>query len=178
MLAATHSKGTTSCSKLEGSRSVRWRRNGSLEWTWVRLRARVDRRPSSEPPNVSSDAIPRQTAPNDSTCSSVGSAAITAPLIAPTELPNTRSGLTPASSRAPNIPTSAAPSIPPPPRTNAVCGSGGRTISFAKPTARRHDHRPDLLARSRSEAYAHRVSRGEQATRPTSRSPRRSSTIS
>ena len=46
-------------------------------------------------------------------------AALAAPLIAPTEVPHTRSGRTPASSNARTMPTSAAPSTPPPPSTNA-----------------------------------------------------------
>ena len=49
-----------------------------------------------------------------------GSAATRAPLSAPTDVPSTRSGRTPASKRARSIPTSTAPSRPPPPRTNAV----------------------------------------------------------
>ena len=49
-----------------------------------------------------------------------GSAATNAPLIAPTEVPTTTSGLIPASVSAHSMPTSCAPITPPPPSTNAV----------------------------------------------------------
>src|SRR3954464_9197079 len=47
-----------------------------------------------------------------------------APLIAPIEVPTTRSGRTPDSSSARAIPASHAPSRPPPPSTNAVVIAG------------------------------------------------------
>ena len=50
----------------------------------------------------------------------VGSRATIAPFNAPTLVPSTRSGVTSTSNNARNIPTSAAPSTPPPPSTNAV----------------------------------------------------------
>ena len=49
-----------------------------------------------------------------------GSRATSAPLRAPTDVPSTRSGSMPRSNSACSIPTSAAPSTPPPPSTNAV----------------------------------------------------------
>src|SRR5580693_1222084 len=49
-----------------------------------------------------------------------GSAATNAPLTAPMEVPTTMSGRTPASDSARSMPTSCAPSSPPPPSTNAV----------------------------------------------------------
>jgi hypothetical protein len=49
-----------------------------------------------------------------------GSAATHTPLMAPTEVPTTTSGWMPASASARSIPTSKAPSTPPPPSTNAV----------------------------------------------------------
>ena len=49
-----------------------------------------------------------------------GSRATIAPLRAPTEVPSTRSGVMPRSNRACSMPTSTAPSTPPPPSTNAV----------------------------------------------------------
>ncbi len=49
-----------------------------------------------------------------------GSAATNAPLSAPMEVPTTRSGRMPASASARSMPTSWAPSRPPPPSTNAV----------------------------------------------------------
>ena len=48
------------------------------------------------------------------------SAATNAPLMAPTDVPTIRSGLTPASDSARSMPTSCAPRMPPPPSTNAV----------------------------------------------------------
>src|SRR5512139_3404234 len=51
---------------------------------------------------------------------SSGSRATSAPLRAPTLVPSTRSGRTSRSSRARSMPTSTAPSTPPPPSTNAV----------------------------------------------------------
>ena len=50
----------------------------------------------------------------------LGSAASSAPFMAPIEVPRIRSGVIPCSSRAASMPTSAAPSTPPPPRTKAV----------------------------------------------------------
>src|SRR3954452_4165856 len=57
---------------------------------------------------------------NRATALGVGSAATSAPLMAPTDVPTIRSGLIPLSKSARSIPTSAAPSTPPPPRTKAV----------------------------------------------------------
>src|SRR5262249_17265436 len=56
-----------------------------------------------------------------------------APLIAPTLVPTTRSGTSPCSSSARSIPTSPAPSCPPPPSTNASMSStlpGGQMDGF------------------------------------------------
>ena len=50
----------------------------------------------------------------------VGSRATIAPFSAPTLVPSTRSGAISTSNSARSIPTSAAPSTPPPPSTNAV----------------------------------------------------------
>src|SRR3954469_23109287 len=49
-----------------------------------------------------------------------GSRATIAPLSAPTDVPRTRSGVMSFSNNAWSIPTSTAPSTPPPPSTNAV----------------------------------------------------------
>src|SRR3954470_23868571 len=57
---------------------------------------------------------------NRATALGVGSAATSAPLMAPTDVPTIRSGLIPLSKSARSIPTSAAPSTPPPPRPKAV----------------------------------------------------------
>ena len=54
----------------------------------------------------------------------VGSRATRAPLRAPTDVPSTRSGVISRSNRARSIPTSTAPSTPPPPSTNAVVTAG------------------------------------------------------
>ena len=51
---------------------------------------------------------------------SVGSRATMAPLSAPTLVPSTRSGMISRSNSARSMPTSTAPSTPPPPSTNAV----------------------------------------------------------
>ncbi len=53
------------------------------------------------------------------TIATVGSLATAAPLIAPTDVPTTRSGTIPRSISARSIPTSLAPSCPPPPSTKA-----------------------------------------------------------
>src|SRR5689334_13619854 len=55
--------------------------------------------------------------------SRLGSLATTSPLTAPTEVPSTRSGVIPRSRSARSMPTSTAPSNPPPPRTTAVRGA-------------------------------------------------------
>ncbi len=121
MLAATHWKGRASSSiRLTGRASSSWRR-GSLGCRWVPERARVRTRPSSEPPNASAATPSRHTAASSGTASP-GSrwAATNTPLSAPTEVPSTRSGRTPASARAWSMPTSWAPSTPPPPSTKAT----------------------------------------------------------
>ena len=68
-----------------------------------------------------------------------GSRATMAPFRAPTDVPSTRSGVMPRSNRACSMPTSTAPSTPPPPSTNAVVTADGRQLGVlgAHPLARR-----------------------------------------
>src|SRR4051812_34076987 len=68
-----------------------------------------------------------------STTPGVGSLATTRPLRAPTEVPRIRSGATSYSKSARTMPTSTAPSRPPPPSTKAVrsaisSGAGGEKV--------------------------------------------------
>jgi hypothetical protein len=138
MLAATHWKGRASSSiRCTGSASRSWRR-GSLGCRWVPERARVRTRPNSEPPNASAAAPSRHTAASSGTAAP-GSrwAATNTPFSAPTEVPSTRSGRTPASASAWSIPTSWAPSTPPPPSTKATsCARAGSPTTVPPSMAR------------------------------------------
>src|SRR5689334_15373870 len=66
-----------------------------------------------------------QSSASRSMTASVGSRATIAPLRAPTDVPRTRSGWMSRSNSARSMPTSAAPSTPPPPSTNAVVTRSG-----------------------------------------------------
>jgi hypothetical protein len=120
MLAATHWNGSSRSAKsLPGSAEASSRRSGSSECRCVPDRTRWAARPHSFSLKASRSSSPchirasRPAAP-------AGSAATNAPLIAPIEVPTTRSGRTPASESARSMPTSCAPSSPPPPSTKAV----------------------------------------------------------
>src|SRR5918994_5474850 len=121
MLAATHWNGRASSSMRCTGRPSSSARRGSLGCRWVPERARVRTRPNSDPPNASAATPSRHTAASSGTAAP-GSrwAATNTPLSAPTEVPSTRSGRTPASARAWSMPTSWAPSTPPPPSTKAT----------------------------------------------------------
>src|SRR5487761_1436887 len=120
MLAATQCSGTTRSAKsAAGSASASMRRNGSISCRCVPDLASRVARPSSVPLNARCRWAPCQSSPSRS-AAPAGSAATNAPLIAPTEVPTTTSGTMPASARARSMPTSCAPSTPPPPSTNAV----------------------------------------------------------
>jgi hypothetical protein len=120
MLAATHWNGSLRSAKSEpGSAPASTRRSDSNECRCVPERTSrtarlqsfsLNARRSSSPCHI---RLSRSAAPS-------GSAATSTPFSAPIEVPTTRSGLTPASASARSIPTSCAPSSPPPPRTNAV----------------------------------------------------------
>src|SRR3954453_12504278 len=86
----------------------------------MRVHTKVPTRASTDPAKILLEARSSHTSRNLSTALGDGSAATNAPLIAPTDVPTITSGRTWRSNRACSIPTSAAPSTPPPPRTNAV----------------------------------------------------------
>ena len=119
-LAATHWNGTARSSKRPGRWVTSSDSSGTAECSAVPVRQAVRARDSSEPPKTSPPDSPPHSRPSRATPAGVGSAANAAPLTAPTDVPTTRSGRTPASTRARSIPTSTAPSTPPPPSTNAV----------------------------------------------------------
>jgi hypothetical protein len=121
MLAATHWKGRARSSMCSTGRASSSRRSGSLGCRWVPERARVRTRPNSDPANASAATPSRHTAASSGTAAAGSAwAATNTPLSAPTEVPSTRSGRTPASARACSIPTSWAPRTPPPPSTKAT----------------------------------------------------------
>src|SRR3954469_621224 len=72
------------------------------------------------PPKASPEPRSAHIRPSRSATAGPGSQAYAAPLMAPTEVPTITSGVTPCSANDCNMPTSAAPSIPPPPNTKAV----------------------------------------------------------
>ena len=120
MLAATHSNGTASSSKV-CDRQLRAQHS-------AKLTVAMQRRPAADdfcqPPkhravecSLIHQRVPKRQQPPRA--GGVGSAASAAPLIAPTDVPQTTSGRIPASSNALAMPASAAPSRPPPPSTNA-----------------------------------------------------------
>src|SRR6266511_211491 len=121
MLAATHWKGTARSSIRDTGSSSSSRRSGSLSCRWVPERASVLTRPNSEPRNASPAAPSRHTRASRGTAAAgSGSAATNTPVTAPTEVPRIRSGRMPASASAWSMPTSCAPSTPPPPSTKAI----------------------------------------------------------
>src|SRR6266568_9057909 len=93
--------------------------SGSIECRCVPERASRTALAHSFSLNASCTASLRHSSPSRSAEPS-GSAATNAPLMGPIEVPTTRSGLIPASESALSMPTSCAPSSPPPPSTNAV----------------------------------------------------------
>jgi len=120
MLAATQWNGSSRSAKSgPGSSRSSSRRSGSGECRWVPERSSRIARPHSVSLNASRRSSPRHFSPSRA-AAPAGSAAMKAPLIAPTEVPTTRSGRMPASDSARSMPTSCAPSRPPPPSTNAV----------------------------------------------------------
>jgi hypothetical protein len=120
MLAATHWNGSfRSAKSLPGSAWPSMRRSGSNECRCVPDLASRTARPHSFSLNASRSSSPCQSRLSRSAAPD-GSAAMNAPLMAPTEVPTTRSGWMPASESALSMPTSCAPSSPPPPSTNAV----------------------------------------------------------
>jgi hypothetical protein len=105
--AATHWNGSGSSSiRAPASSSVSSLRSVSFENRCVRLRIAVLRRVNREPSNTPPESSSVQTFSSRSTQSRPGSAAKAEPLIAPTDVPRTRSGSTPASSSARSMPTS------------------------------------------------------------------------
>ena len=186
MQAATHWNGvgrssmfsTVACCSMS-------RLSGPMPWRCVRVLASVAKRPTTEPSKASEDSISVQVLASFSMPSGVGSPATAAPLMAPIEVPATRSGLISASTSAWSIPTSWAPSWPPPPRTNAVLpGVTGRSVAegggqlpcLARSSLRRGRRRADrgsgvVPAAARDDA-ARRLLR--QATRA---GPKRSSAV-
>ena len=74
------------------------------------MRANVASRPNSEPANTSLRSMSSQVEASRCAAATDGSDAIAAPLIAPTDVPTTRSGTIPRSSSARSIPASCAPS--------------------------------------------------------------------
>src|SRR5215472_14757626 len=119
MLAATQWNGSCRSAKSPpGSDSSSIRRSGSIECRCVPDLASRATCPKKVSLNACSSASPCQ-APASHAAAPAGSAATNAPLIAPTEVPTTTSGTMPASDRARSMPTSWAPSTPPPPSTNA-----------------------------------------------------------
>ena len=109
--AATHSKrtGRSSISGI-GSASVSVARSVSFSCRFVRVRASVASRPNSEPAKTSLRSMSSQVEASRCAAATDGSDAIAAPLIAPTDVPTTRSGTIPRSSSARSIPASCAPS--------------------------------------------------------------------
>lgn len=93
MLAATHSNGTARSSKVcAGNRSRNIRRSAPLPCKDVLRRTTSATRRITEPSRTPSSASASQIPNRCCAPSGVGSAAIAAPLIAPTEVPHTRSG--------------------------------------------------------------------------------------
>ncbi len=124
MLAATHwNDSSRSAKSLAGSILSSMSLSGSIECRWVPERASRTARPNRFSLNASLTASLRHSSPSRF-AEPAGSAATNAPLIAPIEVPTTRSGLIPASASARSMPTSLAPSKPPPPSTNAVVIAG------------------------------------------------------
>jgi hypothetical protein len=142
MLAATQWNGTCCSAKVCTGRCASSRcRSGSGGCTCVRVRTRVLIRPSTDPPKMCREANSSHTARNWSTALGAGSAATSAPLIAPTDVPTIRSGRTWSSNKACSIPTSAAPSTPPPPRTNAAPPRPAGTCGEAMAASRHTRHK-------------------------------------
>ena len=94
-----------------------------------------------------------------------------APLIAPTDVPTTTSGPMLASDKARSMPTSCAPRIPPPPRTNAVCtgpaspapgraNQGGKSRASQSPAGRPTAGRAGRRARRAGGGATRKTSRG------------------
>jgi len=120
MLAATHWNGSfRSAKSVPGSAPSSMRRSGSSECRCVPDRTSLTARPHSFSLNASRSSSPCHIQVSRAAAAG-GSAAMNAPLMAPTEVPTTRSGWMPASVSALSMPTSCAPSNPPPPSTNAV----------------------------------------------------------
>jgi len=106
MLAATHWNGTaSSANSVTGSASVSIRRSGSIECRCVPDRASVTARSRTFSAKASRSTSLRQNWPSRS-AAPFGSAATKTPLMAPIEVPMTRSGWMPASSSASSMPTS------------------------------------------------------------------------
>ena len=120
MLAATQWKGTLRSAKSStGSVSASIFRSGSMACRWVPDRTSRTARPSTVSLNTTRRDSPCQSSLSRPAAPS-GSAATNAPFTAPIDVPTTNSARTPASASARSIPTSCAPSSPPPPSTKAV----------------------------------------------------------
>ena len=129
--------------------------SGSMECRWVPDRASRASRPQTLSLNACRSSSPCQR-PASRAAAPSGSAATSAPLIAPTDVPTTRSGRMPASDKARSMPTSWAPRMPPPPSTNAVCTRPASPSSAtANPSAGRcWEVRPGTSAQVGRRAFA------------------------
>lgn len=148
MWAAQHRNGTRRSAKVVSTPSSvsNRRRSGRGECRWVRAAKRRNCR-ATESPYTSLASGEAQSRTSRSVTASDGSAATSAPFTAPIEVPSTMSGWMPARNSARNMPTSTAPSTPPPPSTNAT---GPPAMSLILARARRRPmgcRRPAVSAR-------------------------------